>query len=167
MCGLLIAFVCLLILGLGWVDEQMNVRYQAVGRLVDDSGQPLKGVEVLLLLAPPPPAGPRLDRLFVREGEVHGRRSTDGTLRRRIGPTVGLSGSSGAYIVRVMGRTGYSRAIRLGLDSGGKPPFETAWLLFRREGQPDIMRTVSILGWKSSPKGWGAFANRLPKIILE
>lgn len=150
-----------------WLNEQMNVRYQAVGLLEDASGQPLHGVEVVLTLSPPPPAGPQLDALFISEGVAHGRHAEGGELKRSIGPTIGLSGPSGVYLVRAIGRTGASRAIRLGLDSDGRPPFETGWLILRREGLPDVTRTVSLLGWRPSPSDWGAYANRLPLVILD
>lgn len=167
----MIVLVCVLVGGTGyglmWVNESMTVRYQAVGVLENVDGSLVKGAEVVLLLEPPPPAGPELDALFADEGRIHGRLGPEGQVKRPLGPTIGLSGAKGVYIVRATGRTGASRAIRLGLDSGGRPPFETAWLMVRRQGYPDITRTVSIMGWRSSPKGWGKFANRLPRVILD
>lgn len=160
------AVVAAAIWGLMLLNERMTVRYQAVGVILDSDHKPLEGVEVVLLLNPPPPAGPALDALFRQEGMLHARQGT-GKLKRAVGPPVGLSGHSGAYVVRALGRTGAARAIRLGLDSQGRPPFEIAWLVFRKQGFPDLTRTVSILGWRTAPGDWGTFANRLPSITMD
>lgn len=152
--------------GLTVINEMMTVRYQAVGMVTDAEGAPLDGVEVVLTLTPPPPAGPQLDALFDAEGAVHGRQGSNGALKRTVGPTIGLSSASGTYIVRAVGRTGPSQAIRLGFGTGGRPPFEVAWAIFRKQGFPDTTRTISILGWKSAPNDWGKFANRLPRIEM-
>lgn len=152
--------------GLVWLDGQMDVRYQALGVVTDRDGQPLEGVEVALLLEPPPQDGVRRDEFFMREGMKHRRRGQEGTLKRTLGPVIGLSDSQGAYVVRVVGRTGTAKAIRLGLDTGGRPPFETAWLLFRKAGYPDVVKTMSILGWRSASEEWGPFANRLPQVSM-
>jgi len=148
------------------VNEWETVRYQAVGRVVDAEGSPLSGVEVALLLTPPPADGPARDALFEREGLEHGRMGKDGTFTGTVGPAVGLSDAGGAFIVRTSGRLGAAHAIRLGLDSSGRPPFRTAWLVLRRPDRPDATRTLSLLGWRPSPKGWGTFANRIPLIVL-
>lgn len=156
--------------GTGWglfvINEIMTIRYQALGFVVGTDGTPLDGVEVILSLSPPPASGPQLDAFFEQEGISHGRHSPGGHLQRTVGPVIGLSGSSGAYIVRVTGRTGASHAIRLGLDTDGRPAFEVAWLVFRKQGYPDLTKTVSILGWRTSPSDWGSFANKLPRITM-
>lgn len=152
--------------GLTVINGKMTVRYQAVGIVTDADGAPLDGVEVVLSLTPPPSAGPQLDDLFDAEGATHGRQGSNGALKRAVGPTIGLSSASGTYIVRAIGRTGASHAIRLGFDSSGRPPFEVAWAIFRKQGFPDTTRTISILGWKPAPSGWGKFANRLPRIEM-
>ncbi len=152
--------------GLAFINEKMTVRYQAVGFVVDSAGKPLEGVEVVLSLAPPPSAGPQLDALFSAEGLNHGRNGAEGVLKRSIGPAVGLSSATGAYIVRAVGRTGPSHAIRLGLDNSGRPAFEVGWVVYRKQGYPDLTKTVSIMGWRTAPKDWGAFANRLPQIVM-
>lgn len=153
------------VVGLYYLNDRMTVRYQAVGMVVDSNHQPIDGVEVVMLLSPPPPAGPALDVLFRQEGVKHGRQGAS-ELKRKVGPPVGLSSQGGAYVVRAIGRTGAAQAIRLGFDSEGRPPFEVAWLVFRRPGEPDLTKTVSILGWRPSANGWGAFANRLPTVTL-
>ena len=151
-------------MALMWVNEQMDIRYQAVGVVTDNDGNPMEGVAAILLLAPPS-IGHELDVLFENEerGSAHG---AEVEAERVTSPTFGLSGVSGAYIVRVTGRTGASRAIRLGLDTAGRPTFEVAWLVLRKEGFFDEIRTVSLLGWRMAPKGWGKFANRLPVISM-
>ncbi len=143
----------------------MTVRYQAIGRIVDGQGKGVVNVEAVLLLEPPPPDGPQLDALFLREGMAR-QLDQDGSLSKEVGPAIGLSDTSGAFLVRVTGRLGSAHAIRLGLDRSGRPPFETAWLVLRKAGRPDMTRTVSILGWQTSPDEWGKFANRLPTILL-
>lgn len=146
------------------LNERMTVRYQAIGRVVDATKQPVAGVEAILLLAPPPPHGPQRDALFPHmadDGVEPGH-----TYIGQVSPVVGLSDASGAFLVRTRGRLGPAHAIRLGLDRSGRPPFETAWLLLRRDGQPDITRTISILSWRAAPKDWGTFANRIPLIVL-
>ena len=145
------------ILGLVWLDGQMDVRYQAVGMVTDDQGAPLAGVEAVLMLAPPP-MGTRRDALFASQAAGEGGKS---------GPVVGLSGLQGTYVVRATGRTGAARAIRLGLDTNGRPPFEMAWLVLRKAGYMDEVRTVSILGWQTSPPHWGEDANRLPLVVMD
>lgn len=164
------ALVLAVLAGTGWVlaaiNEKMTVRYQAVGVVSDIKGAPLEGVEVVLTMIPPPPPGPQLDALFDEEGALHGRRGSNGKLKRAVGPTIGLSGSSGAYIVRATGRTGAAYAIRLGLDSGGRPPFEVAWVIFRKQGYPDMTKTVSVMPWRSAPADWGSFANRMPPVQM-
>lgn len=148
------------------VNEKMTIRYQAVGIITDSAGTPLDGVEVLLMLQPPPSGGAKLDDLFEAEGVLYGRHSPEGHLVRAVGPPIGLSGVSGAYIVRATGRTGAAQAIRLGLDSG-RPAFEVAWIVFRKSGYADLTRTVSILGWRPAPRDWGTFVNRLPHFSME
>lgn len=160
---LIVVIVSSAVFGLSWINEAMIVRYQAVGVVVDESGSPLPNVEALLLLEPPPPAGPELDALFRREGMIHDRHGAEGRLKREVGPTIGLSDNKGVYVVRATGRLGTSYAIRLGMDSGGRPPFERAWLILRHESGPDVMKTVSIMGWRPAPKGWGSHVNRLPR----
>jgi len=155
------------VVGLARFNERMIVRYQAVGIAVDSEGQPLLGVEAALLLAPPPPEGPARDALFEQEGITHNRLGKDGSFTGSVGPAIGLSDSRGAFIVRVTGRLGAAHAIRLGFDRSGRPPFATAWLVLRRPGKPDTTRTLSLLGWKTSPPDWGSYANRLPVIVLE
>lgn len=170
--GLLLGALCLLVTGtltaygLYKVNERMTVRYQAVGQVFDQAGNPMEGVEVVLLLTPPPPAGPHMDAVFAQDGADHARHGREGQLKRAVGPTIGLSAPSGTYIVRATGRTGAARAIRLGLDSGGKPPFETAWLILRKEGYRDLTRTLSILGWQQAGPDWGTHANRLPPMTM-
>lgn len=149
------------------VNEWETVRYQAVGRVVDAGGVPIPGVEIALLLAPPPSDGPARDALFEREGLEHGRLGKDGIFTGAVGPAVGLSDAGGAFLVRARGRLGAAHAIRMGLDRSGRPAFETAWLVLRRPGSPDATRTLSLLGWRSAPKGWGTFANRIPLIVLD
>lgn len=161
------AVVLVAVYALSVVDEAMTVRYQAAGVVTDVGGRPIPGVEAILLLEPPPPAGPQLDSLFHREGVAHERHGAQGRLKRSVGPTIGLSDSNGIYVVRVSGRLGAAHAIRLGLDSGGRPAFERAWLVLRHERGPDVMKTLSILGWRKAPKGWGSFVNRLPKMVLD
>lgn len=161
-----VALVAGAVWGLALVNETMTIRYQAAGIVTDVDGNPLDGVEVLLTLEPPPPPGPRLDALFEAEGVRHGRQAPDGRLVRGVGPTVGLSGATGAYLVRAMGRAGAAQAIRLGLDSD-RPPFEVAWVLFRKPGYADLTRTVSVMGWRKAPSDWGTFANRLPMVAMQ
>lgn len=165
--GSAVVLIAVALWGLAWIDEQMTVRYQAVGRIMDAGGKPADDVEVLLLLSPPPPAGPQLDELFDTDGERHGRYGRNGEIRRELGPIIGLTGGKGYFVVRVVGRTGAARAIRMGFDTQGRPPFETAWLVMRQEGRPDVTKSLSILGWRPSPKEWGVFANRLPVMHLE
>jgi len=148
------------------VNQWETVRYQAVGHVVDAGGNPLPGVEIALLLAPPPSDGPARDALFEREGLEHGRLGKGGTFTGSVGPSVGLSDAGGAFIVRTTGRLGAAHAIRMGLDRSGRPAFETAWLILRRPGSPDATRTISLLGWHPAPKDWGTFANRIPVIVL-
>ncbi|MEF2230243.1 MAG: hypothetical protein V3571_04880 [Pseudodesulfovibrio sp.] len=155
------------VLGLARINERMIARYQAVGLVVAPDGRPLSGVEAALLLSPPPPEGPQRDALFEQEGLEYGRLGREGSFTGAVGPAVGLSDSQGAFIVRVTGRLGPAHAIRLGFDRTGRPPFETAWLVLRRPGYPDVTRTLSLLGWRTAPPGWGVFANRLPVIVLE
>lgn len=159
-----VTIVAAAVYGLVWVNEQMTIRYQAVGIVLDKDGAPIPQVEALLLLEPPPVAGPQLDELFQREGVLHDRYGPNGQLKRAIGPTVGLSDHGGIFVVRVAGRVGPEHAIRLGMDTGGRPPYERAWLVLRREGHPDLTRTISILGWRTAPTDWGTFVNRLPRI---
>ena len=152
---------------LGRINQRMIIRYQAVGIIVTADGQPLPGVEAALLLSPPPPEGPARDALFEQEGIEHNRLGKHGTFSGSVGPAIGLSDARGAFIVRATGRLGAAHAIRLGLDRSGRPPFETAWLVLRRADHPDATRTLSLLGWRSAPPDWGAYANRLPVIVLE
>lgn len=161
----LLATAAVLVAGAVWglavVNETMTVRYQAAGVVTDAEGNPLDEVEVLLTLEPPPPPGPRLEALFEAEGV-----RDDGRLVRSVGPSVGLSGKTGVYLVRATGRTGAAQAIRLGLDSN-RPAFEVAWVLFRKPGYAALTRTVSIMGWRMAPSDWGTFANRLPVVAMQ
>lgn len=161
------ALVVAAIWGLSWVNETMTVRYQAIGRVVDSAGNPVSGVEAVLLLEPPPPAGPQLDALFRREGVANEHYGAEGLLKRAVGPTIGLSDYKGVYVVRATGRTGAARAIRMGMDSGGRPPFERAWLVLRTPAGRDEAKALSLLGWKTAPRDWGTFVNRLPRIVLD
>ena len=160
--GMALILASATILGLARFNELMDVRYQAVGRVVDQAGRPLAGVRAILRLEPPPPDGPQLDGLFARPPAGPGQSSPAADVE----PVAGLSDATGAFLVRATGRLGPAHAIRMGLDSSGKPPFETGWLVLRRPGHPDMTRTVSLLGWAPSPKGWGTFANRLPTVTM-
>ncbi|WP_319470893.1 hypothetical protein [uncultured Pseudodesulfovibrio sp.] len=151
--------------GLVFVNERMTVRYQAVGRVVDANLRPLGGVAVVLLLTPPP-VGDALDRLLESETEGNGLREPTGSIRHDAGPVIGVSSENGAFVVRVSGRQGAAHAIRMGLDSGGRPPFEQAWLVLRKKGYPDMTRVISILGWQPVPRGWGTHADTLPVVIM-
>ena len=155
------------ILGLLRLNEAMEIRYQTVGIVTDATHTPLEGVEVLLLLAPPPSTGTELDSAFRRNAIAQGRLSTDGQAKQPVGPIIGLSGPKGVFLIRTAGRTGAARAIRMGLDSEGRPPFEMGWLVLRKEGYQDTVTTISLLGWRTAPKNWGKFANRLPRAILK
>ncbi len=152
--------------GLVWVNQAMEVRYQTIGVVTDTNNIPLERVEALLLLAPPPRTGPELDSLFRRNAEAQGRLDSDGLGKQPTGPILGLSGPKGIFLVRASGRSGAARAIRMGLDLAGKPPFEVAWLVLRKKGYQDTVITISILGWPPAPKDWGKFANRLPRTVL-
>lgn len=154
------------ILGLVRVNEGMTVHYQAVGRVVDGSNRPVSGMQAVLLLEPPPPDGPQRDALFEDAAEKPGGLLPDGSFAGDVVPVTGLSDAKGAFLVRATGRLGPAHAIRLGLDRSGTPPFETAWLVLREAGRPDLTRTVSLLGWSPSPPDWGTFANRLPTVTL-
>jgi len=154
------------IFGLIEFNEAMEIRYQAVGIVTDGNGKPIEGVDAILVLTPPPVAGVELDTLFRKDAVTNGRLSPDGHIKLPVGPVIGLSGDKGGFIVRTTGRYGADHAIRMGLDSSGKPPFEIAWLVLRKEGFQDSTMTVSLLGWREAPKDWGRFANRLPRIQL-
>lgn len=152
--------------GLRVLDERMTVRYQAVGKVVDAQLQPLQDVEVLLLLAVPDQRGGQLDRLFAHHAEMNGHGGARGVIRKAVGPTVGLSGEDGGFVVRAVGRSGAAQAIRIGFQSQTRPPFEVAWLVLRKPGYQDLVRTISILGWKRISGEWGREAESLPVSIL-
>lgn len=164
--GMALILASITILGLARFNEMMDVRYQAVGRIVDNAGRPVPEVQAILLLEPPPPDGPQLDALFKEGSRKRGGSGSDGPLAGDSGPIAGLSDVTGAFLVRTTGRLGPAHAIRLGLDRSGKPPFETGWLVLRKKGRPDVTRTVSLLGWDPSPRDWGTFANRLPTVTM-
>lgn len=158
-----IAMVTGIVFGLLWVNERMDVRYQAVGMVSDATGQPLQGVEAVLLLAPPASAGIGMNAVFRKNRPPQ---EGVGEFKGAVGPTIGLSDHKGLFVVRATGRIGLSRTVRFGLDSD-RPVFEVAWLLLRKKGYASLTRTVSILGWRTAPKGWGKHANRLPVIVME
>ena len=164
--GVALILAAATIFGLARFNELMDVRYQAVGRVMDEAGRPVPGVKAILTLEPPPPDGPQLDGLFEKGSRRQGGSGADGPLAGNTGPVAGLSDATGAFLVRTTGRLGAAHAIRLGLDRSGKPPFETGWLVLRKAGHPDTTRTVSLMGWDPSPQGWGTFANRLPTVTL-
>ena len=156
------AILGMTISGLIWLNQAMIVRYQAIGLVTDDNGSPLKGVKAILLLSPPPTTDLELDELFQRQAKSDGSPDSGGKIRKPSGPIIGMSGPKGTYVARATGRLGAAHAIRLGLDSSKKPPFDLAWLVLRKSGLPDVTMTVPIMGWKTAPKDWGKFANRLP-----
>lgn len=164
--GLSLILASITILGLVRFNELMDVRYQAVGRVVDGTGRPVPGVKAVLRLEPPPPDGPQLDALFRKAGTVDDAAAPDNSPAKGQAPVTGLSDADGAFLVRATGRLGTAHAIRVGLDDSGKPPFETGWLVLRKKGRADVTRTISLLGWETSPKGWGTFANRLPTVTM-
>ncbi|WP_419786527.1 hypothetical protein [Pseudodesulfovibrio sp.] len=147
-------------------NQWTTIRYQGVGQVLDDRGEPIPGVEIALLLTPPPSNTPARDVLFEQEGLAQGRLNQNGVFIGKVGPAIGLSDRNGAFIARATGRLGAAHAIRLGLDRSGRPAFATAWLVLRRTGYPDATRTISLLGWRPAPADWGNFANRIPPIIL-
>lgn len=153
--------------GLVRFNAKMTIRYQGVGRVLDSvTNQPLRDVEVLLLVSPPPSAPSDLDALFRTDARRWGRLGPNGTLRADVGtPPVGLSGANGAYLARCTGRYSARQAIRFGRDDH-RPPFETAWAVFRLPGYRTETMTFSILGWKTSGKTWTESVNRIPDVRL-
>lgn len=168
----LLFFVTLILLtagtayGLYNINQSMEVRYQAVGKVTNDAGTPLEGVEAVLTLTPPPSSPAALDGLFQEEAIAYGRMDKEGHLKRPVGPVIGLSGANGGIVVRATGRLGAAHAIRLGMDSSGKPPFEIAWIVLRKEGYQDVTVTMPVMGWRTAPKDWGRVANRLPRLKM-
>jgi len=161
--AILVAICGITVFGLLWLNNALEIRYQAIGVVTDENNVPLEGVKALLLLAPPPPTGLRRDELFRSKDLTHGSQGPD---KETSGPVIGISDPKGTFIVRSTGRLGTAHAIRLGLDSSGKPPFEMAWLVLRKQGYQDTTMAVSILGWHTAPKGWGKIANPLPRVRL-
>jgi hypothetical protein len=151
--------------GLTWLNEAMEVRYQAIGIITDGNHMPIEGVKALLFLSPPP-TSTRLDTLFHHKTIADGRETKDEQIKQATGPVLGLSGPKGVFLVRATGRPGAVRAIRMGLDSGGRPPFEIAWLVLRKDGYQDSVTTLSIMNWRTAPKRWGKVANRLPELVM-
>jgi hypothetical protein len=160
------AAICgITILGLIWLNNAMEIRYQAIGVVTDNNNTPIEGVEAILLLAPPPPTGAKRDELFSNKFLIPGSKSPDKTSKTS-GPIIGISDSNGNFLVRSAGRLGPAHAIRLGLDSSGKPPFKMAWLVLRKQGYQDTTMAVSTFGWVTAPQDWGKIANQLPRIRL-
>lgn len=149
-----------------WINDAMEVRYQAVGTVSDSNGNPLEKVEASLLLAPPSTEQAEFDKIFLHNSKTLEHKSnTQGDASKRL--NIGISDTKGVFLTRASGRTGAARAIRFGLDTAGKPPFETAWLVLRKKGYKDTVITVSIMNWPTAPKDWGTIANRLPNAEMK
>lgn len=85
------------------LNQAMEVRYQAVGLVLDEAGQPVEGVEGVLVLTPPPPLGSERDALFHRDALIRHRRGAGGQLKRSVGPVIGLSGARGGLLSVLQG----------------------------------------------------------------
>ena len=93
--GIALILASITILGLARFNELMDVRYQAVGRVMDNAGRPVPGVQAVLQLEPPPPDGPQLDKLFEESSRKRGGSGSDGPLAGDSGPVAGLSDATG------------------------------------------------------------------------